>query len=140
MIILGLDVGDRRIGVAVSDELGYFAHGVKIIKRGSLKQDITELKEIISRLDIGQLVVGLPKNLDGSIGAQAEKVLKFIKQLEYEINLQINTWDERFSTQEAERTLNEAGLNWRKQKKVKDKLAAVIILQGYLDLLQNTAK
>ncbi len=137
MTILGLDVGDRTIGIAVSDELGWTAHGLKTIKRIGIKKDIGELKGIIEEYQVDQLVVGLPKNLDGSLGPQAQKVLSFIDKIKQPLWLPINTWDERFSSQEAQRTLKEAGLNWRKSKALEDQVAASLILQGYLDYLKH---
>jgi putative Holliday junction resolvase len=140
MVILGLDVGDKTIGVAVSDELQCIAQGLKIIKRISIKGDMAQLKEIIESYSVDQIVAGLPKNLDGSIGAQAQKVLAFVEKLKQELKLPVTTWDERFSTQEAKRTLEEAGLNWRKSRLVEDKVAASLILQGYLDYLKHKVK
>jgi putative Holliday junction resolvase len=138
MTILGLDVGNRSIGVAVSDELGYTAQGLKTIKRTSLNQDIAELKKIIEAYSVGQIVVGLPKNLNGSLGPQAQKVSAFAERLKQEAGLSIATWDERFSSQQAERTLKDAGLKWRKRRLAVDRLAAVLILQGYLDYLRHS--
>ncbi len=135
MTILGLDVGDKRIGVAVSDELRYTAQGLKTIKRGSISRDIAQLKQLIMAYSVGQVVVGLPKSLDGSLGPQAQKVLGFVARLERGLGLSITTWDERFSSQQAERTLREAGLNWRKTRSAVDQVAASLILQGYLDYL-----
>ncbi len=129
MRIMGLDVGEKRIGVAVSDSLGYIAQGISVVKR----EDIEELKKIVSDYDIEKIVVGLPKNMDGSIGEQAKKVLTFIEDLKKEIDLPILTWDERLTTKEAEGVLLKADLSRAKRKKVIDKLAAVLILQGYLD-------
>jgi len=129
MRIMGLDVGEKRIGVAVSDLLGYTAQGISVIKR----ENTEELKEIVSDYNIEKIVVGLPKNMDGSIGEQGKKVLDFIEELKKEINLLILTWDERLTTKEAEGVLLKADLSRAKRKKVIDKLAAALILQGYLD-------
>ncbi len=129
MRIMGLDAGEKRIGVAVSDPLGYIAQGISIIKRENIK----ELKKTVSDYNIEKIVVGLPKNMDGSIGEQGKKVLDFIEELKKEINLPILTWDERLTTKEAERVLLRADLSRAKRKKVIDKLAAVLILQSYLD-------
>ena len=127
--ILGLDVGEKRIGVAVSDLLGYIAQGISVVKR----KDIEELKKIVSDYNIERIIVGLPKNMDGSIGEQAKKALAFIEDLKKEIDLPILTWDERLTTKEAEGVLLKADLSRAKRKKVIDKLAAALILQGYLD-------
>ena len=129
MRIMGLDAGEKRIGVAVSDPLGYIAQGISVVKR----EDIEELKKIVSDYDIERIVVGLPKNMDGSIGEQGNKVLVFIEDLKKEIDLPMLTWDERLTTKEAEGVLLKADLSRAKRKKVIDKLAAVLILQGYLD-------
>ncbi len=137
MTILGMDVGDKTIGIAVSDELGYTAQGLKTIKRTGINKDIGELKSIISEYLVNQIVVGLPKNLDGSLGSQAQKVLAFIDKLKPALGLPVNTWDERFSSQAAQRSLKEAGLHWRKSKALEDQVAAALILQGYLDYLRH---
>ena len=129
MRILGLDVGEKRIGVAVSDSLGYIAQGISVIKR----ENTEELKKIVSDYDIEKIVVGLPKNMDGSIGEQAKKALAFIEDLKREIDLPVLAWDERLTTKEAEGVLLKADLSRAKRKKVIDKLAAALILQGYLD-------
>lgn len=129
MRIMGLDVGEKRIGVAVSDSLGYIAQGISVIKR----ENTEELKKIVSDYDIEKIVVGLPKNMDGSIGEQAKKALAFIEDLKREIDLPVLAWDERLTTKEAEGVLLKADLSRAKRKKVIDKLAAALILQGYLD-------
>ena len=129
MRIMGLDVGEKRIGVAVSDPLGYIAQGISVIKR----ENTDELKKIVSDYNIERIIVGLPKNMDGSIGEQAKKALAFIEDLKREIDLPVLAWDERLTTKEAEGVLLRADLSRAKRKKVIDKLAAVLILQGYLD-------
>lgn len=126
---MGLDVGEKRIGVAVSDPLGYTAQGISVIKR----ENIEDLKKIVSDYGIEKIVVGLPKNMDGSIGKQGKKALAFIEDLKREIDLPVLTWDERLTTKEAEGVLLRADLSRAKRKKVIDKLAAVLILQSYLD-------
>jgi putative Holliday junction resolvase len=133
MRIMGLDVGSKTIGVAVSDELGLTAQGIKIIRRKSMKDDLKEICSIISQFMIGKIVVGLPINMDGTLGKQAETVLEWIRWLKDRTSLPVETWDERLSTVEASRTLLEADLSRKKRKQVIDKLAAVLILQGYLD-------
>lgn len=133
MRIMGLDVGSHTIGVAVSDELGITAQGLKTIKRKSKKEDLREIETLVYQLGIHKIVVGLPKNMNGTIGKQAETVLQLVKDLNEKIQLPIVTWDERFSTIGASKVLLEADLSRRKRKKVIDKLAAVLILQGFLD-------
>jgi putative Holliday junction resolvase len=132
MRIMGLDVGSKTIGVAISDELGITAQGFKTIKRKAMEDDLRELDAIISQFQIEKIVVGLPKNMDGSLGKQAEFVLGWIEDFKNKIQLPVETWDERLSTVEASKTLLKADLSRKKRKGVIDKLAAVLILQGYL--------
>ena len=138
MRTMGLDVGTRTIGVAISDELGIAAQGLKTLKRRSMEEDLRELATIIGQFEIEKIVVGLPKNMDGTLGKQAEFVLKWIEVLTDQFQVPVVTWDERLSTVGASKVLLEADLSRRKRKKVIDKLAAVLILQGYLD--QNRRK
>ena len=130
---MGLDIGSRTIGVAISDELGMIAQGLKTIKRRSMEEDLKEISLIITQFKIDKIVVGLPKNMDGTIGKQAEMVFQWIKTVQEKIHLPMLTWDERLSTVEASKILLEADLSRKKRKGVIDKLAAVIILQGYLN-------
>jgi len=134
---MGLDVGSKTIGVAISDELGITAQGFKTIKRKAMEDDLRELYTIISQFQIEKIVVGLPKNMDGSLGKQAEFVLGWIEDLKNKIQLPIETWDERLSTVEASKTLLKADLSRKKRKGVIDKLAAVLILQGYLQQIRS---
>lgn len=132
--MIGIDVGDKTIGVAVSDPLGFTAQGIGTLKRkGNLKEEIKELHAIISQYEVKQVIVGLPKNMDGSIGQQAEKVIKYADLLKQTLKLPVILWDERLSTLMANRTLLEADVSRAGRKKVIDKLAAVVILQSYLD-------
>jgi putative Holliday junction resolvase len=137
MRIMGLDVGSKTIGVAISDELGITAQGFKTIKRKAMEDDLRELYTIISQFQIEKIVVGLPKNMDGSLGKQAEFVLGWIEDFKNKIQLPIETWDERLSTVEASKTLLKADLSRKKRKGVIDKLAAVLILQGYLQQIRS---
>jgi len=137
MRTMGLDIGSRTIGVAISDELEITAQGLKTIRRKSSAEDLRELTGIIQQFDIKKIVVGLPKNMDGSIGKQAEIILRWIKSHQEKIALPIATWDERLSTIGATRILLEADLSRQKRKGVIDKIAAVLILQGYLDHKRN---
>ncbi len=133
MRIMGLDVGTRTIGIAISDELGITAQGLKTLKRKSMEEDFEEIAAIIRQFEIQKIVVGLPKNMDGTLGKQAEKVLKWMEALKDRIQIPMASWDERLSTVGASKVLLEADLSRRKRKKVIDKVAAVLILQGYLD-------
>lgn len=135
--ILGLDIGDKTIGVAVSDLMGLTAQGIKTVNRVGKKKDIEELKKIISEKQVTKIVSGLPKNMNGDIGPQGEKVMKFCELLKEETGLEIEYWDERLTTVAAERSLLEADVSRKKRKKVVDMLAAVIILQGFLDYKRN---
>jgi putative Holliday junction resolvase len=133
MRIMGLDVGTHTVGMAISDELGLTAQGLKTLGRKSMEEDFTEIAAIIHQFGIEKIVVGLPKNMNGTLGKQAEFVLKWIEVLKDNIQVPVVTWDERLSTVGATRVLLEADLSRKKRKKVIDKLAAVLILQGYLD-------
>jgi putative Holliday junction resolvase len=133
MRILGLDVGSKTIGVAVSDELSLTAQGLTTLKRKVLKQDIKQLLKVIEENGVEKVVVGLPKNMNGSLGPSAEMVISLIGELKKFIDLPVVTWDERLSTVAAQRVLLEADMSRKKRKRVVDKVAAIIILQGYLD-------
>jgi putative Holliday junction resolvase len=135
MRILGIDYGDKRIGVAISDPLGIIATGIAVVgKGGTFEQDIQELNSLIRQYDgVDEIVVGLPRTLSGAAGIQAAKVNKFIEALKQAFKLSIVAWDERLTTASAERTLIAAGLSREKRKKVIDKSAAAVILQSYLD-------
>jgi putative holliday junction resolvase len=132
--ILGLDVGEKTIGVAVSDELGWTAQGITTLKRETSQKDLTALKQLAETYAVEKVVVGLPKNMNNTIGEQADKVLKFAKTLEHALrNIPITFWDERLSTVTADNVLLSADVSRKKRKKVVNTLAAVVILQGYLD-------
>lgn len=133
MRVLGLDIGSHRIGMAISDELGMIAQGLKTIKRESIEKDLSEIAVTIAQLNVEKIVVGLPKNMDGTLGKQAEMVFQWIKALKKKIHLPVVAWDERLSTVGASKILLEADLSRKKRKTVIDRLAAVLILQGYLD-------
>jgi len=135
---MGLDIGSHTIGVAISDELGITAQGLKTLRRKSMEEDFKEIATIIGQFEIENIVVGLPKNMNGTLGKQAEIVLKWIKILIDKIPVPVVTWDERLSTVGATKILLEADLSRRKRKKVIDKVAAVLILQGYLDQSRRT--
>jgi putative Holliday junction resolvase len=137
--MIGLDVGDRRIGVAAADGLGLTAQGLTTLIRGQLGDDLRRLAGLIQERRADRLVVGLPKNMNGSLGPQGEKVKGFVAALlRYLAGAglpapEVIYWDERLTTVAARRTLLEADVSRRKRKEVVDKLAAVLILQGYLD-------
>ena len=134
---MGLDIGSQTIGIAVSDELGMTAQGLKTIKRRSTEEDFKEIRTIIDQYRIEKIVVGLPRNMDGTLGRQTEIVFQWITSCKKKTHLPIVTWDERLSTVGASKILLEADLSRKKRKRVIDKLAAVLILQGYLDQMRN---
>jgi putative Holliday junction resolvase len=136
MRIGGLDVGDRRIGVAISDEKGWTAQALQVLTRTNLDADLAALKTCFSPYAPSSIVIGLPKNMNGTIGPQAEKVLDFARLVEGALGIPVVMWDERLSTVGAERVLLEADLSRAKRRKVIDRAAAAFILQGYLDSLQ----
>lgn len=131
--IMGLDVGDRTIGVAISDPLLLTAQGLKTIKRQNNQNDMESIKNIIEEYNINKIVVGFPKNMNNTIGPQGEKVLNFVDKLKGKFKLEIILEDERLTTMAAERTLIEGDMSRKNRKKVIDKVAATYILQTYLD-------
>lgn len=136
MRILALDVGDRTIGIAVSDLLLLTAQGVEVIRRKTLEKDLIRLNELIAEYQIDTLVIGLPKNMNGTIGPRGELVQEFGRKLSEEFpSMTIKYWDERLSTVAAEKSLIAADVSRAKRRQVIDKMAAVFILQGYLDSL-----
>ncbi|MDV3425686.1 MAG: Holliday junction resolvase RuvX [Bacillota bacterium] len=135
MRILGLDVGDKTIGIAVSDPLMFTAQGITTIKRINIGKDIEALKKICEEYSVDEFLVGLPKNMNGTLGPQSEKVMEFCKVLEKKFKKKITLWDERLTTVAAEKAMLEADLSRKKRKKIIDKIAATYILQGYLDSL-----
>lgn len=138
MRALGLDVGTKTIGVAVSDALGWTAQGIETVKINEERQmfGLDRLKEIIDSYEIDKVIVGLPKNMNGSIGERGEACQRFAKLIEEEFNLPVILWDERLSTMAAERFLISADVSRKKRKQVIDKMAAVVILQNYLDSIK----
>ena len=138
MRILGLDYGSKTVGVAVSDPLGLTAQGVETIWRkqeNKLRQTLARIEELISEYQVERIVLGYPKNMNNTIGERAEKSLEFQQMLERRTGLPVIMWDERLTTVEANRTLMEASVRRENHKQYMDKLAAVFILQGYLDSL-----
>ncbi len=133
MRILALDVGTKTIGVAVSDELRISSNGVKTIQRKSIKSDMNELKKIIEEYIPAEIVIGLPYREDGSLSKRGQDIEDFSKKIENRFKLPIIYVDESYSTVFAEKALIEADLSRKKRKKIIDKMAAVVILQGYLD-------
>jgi putative Holliday junction resolvase len=137
MKVLGLDIGEKRIGIAISDELRYTAQGIKVLNRRGMDEDLKVIQEFIGAEKVSEVVVGLPKNMDGSLGEMAQKVLSFVSKMEESISVPVILWDERWTTAEANRLLLKADMSRNKRRMVIDKLAAVLILQGYLDSLEH---
>ena len=133
MRILGLDYGEKRIGVAICDELGMTAQGLPTIIRKSKKHDLDILGNLIKSYNVEKIVIGYPVRLDGSEGIQCEKVNRFSVLLDKTFSLPVIKWPETLSTKEAEEILINSGVRWQKRKKMVDKLAACLILQNYLD-------
>ena len=138
MRILGLDYGSKTVGVAVSDPLGLTAQAVETIWRkqeNHLRQTLARIDELAAEYQVERIVLGYPKNMNNTIGERADKALEFQQMLEKRTGLQVIMWDERLTTVEANRTLMEASVRRENRKKYLDQLAAVFILQGYLDSL-----
>lgn len=130
---MGLDYGDRRIGVALSDELGWTAQGYGVIERRKLEDDMNKIRQIAESQGVTGVVVGLPKNMNGTVGPRGEICIAFAESVRDILQLPVHLWDERLTTVSAERTLLEADVSRKKRKQVIDKMAAALILQGYLD-------
>ena len=135
--ILGLDLGQKTIGVAISDPLGFTAQGLTTIRRGSKEKDIEDLKKICVEYKVETIVIGLPKNMNGTIGPSGEIAMAFGKLLEEEFQIEIKFWDERLTTVAAHKAMLEADLSRNKRKKIVDKVASTYILQGYLDMISR---
>ena len=140
MRILGLDYGSKTVGVAVSDPLGFTAQGVEIIRRKSenkMRQTLARIEELIAQYQVEEIVLGLPKNMNNTLGDRAEKSLELKETMERRTGLPVVMWDERLTTVSANRVLMETGVRRENRKEHVDEIAAVFILQGYLDYLAN---
>lgn len=136
MRLMGLDYGSKTVGVAVSDPLGLTAQGVETVWRkqeNKLRQTMARIEELISEYQVERIILGYPKNMNNTIGERALKSLEFKEKLEGRTGLPVVMWDERLTTAEAERTLMETGVRRENRKQYLDQMAAVLILQGYLD-------
>ncbi|MBW1991428.1 MAG: Holliday junction resolvase RuvX [Deltaproteobacteria bacterium] len=140
MRILALDVGAKRIGLAVSDPLGLTAQGLGILERRSREEDLARLAEVAREYRVQEILVGLPRHMSGRLAAQAEEILELARELGQALNLPVTPWDERLSSREAERVLLTADVSRRRRRQVLDKMAAVLILQAYLDRRQTSAE
>lgn len=135
---MGLDYGSKTVGVAISDPLGITAQGIETIERkeeNKLRQTLARIEALVNEYEVERIVLGFPKNMNNTIGERAEKSLELKEKLERRIGIPVIMWDERLTTVEAERTLMESKVRRENRKKYVDKIAAVFILQGYLDSL-----
>lgn len=130
---LALDVGERRIGVALSDPTGVVANALEVIERRGWAVDLRRIQGIVQTHAVTRVVVGYPLTLAGEVGAQAQRVDRFIARLREALNVEVLPWDERLTTVQAERALLEAGLRRKRRREVRDAVAAALLLQGYLD-------
>jgi putative Holliday junction resolvase len=137
MRIMGLDYGERRIGVAMSDLFGWTAQGLEVIDQKVVKDPMGRIAELIKQYEVESIIVGLPKNMNGTIGSSGEYCMAFAEQIKQTLLLPVKLWDERLTTVSAERTLLEADVSRRKRKLVIDKMAAAILLQSYLDSISK---
>ena len=136
--MLGLDHGEKRIGVSVSDELGLLAHPVETYHRRSRVEDVNHVKGLVHTYDVGTIAIGLPRHMSGDLGVSAKRVTRFIDELKATIDVEIIPWDERLTTVMAARILQETTRSRRKRTQVVDQVASVLILQSYLDSLRET--
>ncbi|AOR23189.1 Holliday junction resolvase RuvX [Clostridium taeniosporum] len=137
MRILGLDLGKKTIGVAISDPLGFTAQGITTIRRANKEKDLEELKKICDDYKVETIVIGLPKNMNGTIGPSGEIAMEMGKVIEENLNIKVEFWDERLTTVAAHKAMLEADLSRNKRKKIVDKVASTYILQGYLDRISK---
>jgi len=135
--VLALDVGSKRIGVAVSDPLGITAQGLETIQRQNKRLDFEALASLLSKYEVREVVVGLPLRLSGAEGTQAEKMRRFADDLQSRFGVTVHLWDERWTSTEANRLLREADLSIEKRGKAVDRMAAVLILQSWLESRSN---
>jgi putative holliday junction resolvase len=131
--ILGLDVGSRRIGIAISDPLGITAQGLETLQRRNKRHDLEMLERIVRENDVREIVVGLPLRMSGAEGTQSEKMQAFAEELRKRFRLPVHLWDERLTSAEANRLLRETELSIEKRAKAVDRMAAVLILQGWME-------
>jgi len=135
--ILCLDIGEKNIGVAISDPLGMTAQGLGVINRKNRKDTLFKINAYLEKYNPEEILLGLPLNMNGTIGPKAQEVILFKNMLENKFNLPVKTWDERLTTVAAHKTLLKADTSRSKRKKVVDKLAAVLILEGYLQVRES---
>jgi len=134
---LGIDFGEKRIGLAVSDPLGFSAQGLETLENKGRKNILESLSLICREYEVKEVVIGLPINMNGTMGPKSKEILELVPELEKTLQVPVKTWDERLSSREAGRLMIEGGLSRQKQKKHSDRLAATLILQGYLESRRN---
>ncbi len=140
MRILGIDYGEKRVGLAISSPVGFIAQGLPTIERIEGTDYLEELADVIKEKEVDEIVVGLPKNMNGSIGEKAEEVLELVEKLISKFNLPVNTFDERLTTVRAHRAMTGAKMSKKGKKKRVDMIAAQFILQAYLDQISRSAE
>ncbi len=137
MRIMGIDFGDSRIGIALSDPMGWTAQGLETIERkGTIEQAAEKIKQLAQQYGVEKFVIGLPRNMNGTIGPSGEKAMEFGNLLAGITGLEVVRWDERLTTVAANRLMHEVGMKTSRKKKSVDRIAAVFILQGYLDSIR----
>lgn len=137
--LLGLDVGSKTIGLAVSDPLGITAQGLPTIRRKNKRTDLAALQTVISQFEVAEIVVGLPLRMSGAEGTQSEKMMLFAEELRKQFGLPVHLWDERLTSAEANRLLRETEMSIRRRAAVVDQMAAVLILQAFMENRKNTS-
>ncbi|MBI4321653.1 MAG: Holliday junction resolvase RuvX [Chloroflexi bacterium] len=140
MRLLGLDVGDKRIGVAVSDPDLWLAQSLTVIQRVSSKRDFQAIADLVREYEVEKVIIGLPRTMAGEIGEQARKVQEFGRELEERSGMPVEFWDERLTTTGAQKLMIAAGVKRARRKQIIDAVAAALILQGYLDFLKTQAR
>jgi putative holliday junction resolvase len=131
--VLGLDVGSKRIGVAISDPLGITAQGLETLQRQNKRLDFERLTQLVRHHDVAEIVIGFPLRMSGAEGTQAEKMQRFAEELRERVGLPVHLWDERLTSAEANRLLRETDMSIQRRREVVDQMAAVLILQSWMD-------
>lgn len=139
MRILGIDFGEKRIGLALSDPLGFTAQGLETLLWQNRAQVMKDLRALCQARQVSEVVIGLPINMDGSMGSKAKEIFDLVPKMEKELSIPVRTWDERLSSRQAGRLMIEEGLSRKKQRAQSDRLAATLILQSYLECRRSLA-
>ena len=136
--ILALDPGEKRVGLAVSDELRITAQGLPTLERQGIKRDLPQIAKLVGEYGVDEVVVGVPYHMDGTVGASAERAMALIEQLSELLTIPVTPWDERLTTKMADRVLTDGRVSRDTRKRSRDRLAAVLILQSYLDAMSHS--